>query len=184
MTVEMYSAISLVRPLGRTRRKPRVPFSWTLRLSSLKPRSRSFERQQLPTPEGRLSQRVSLLLELRPDDGLTESYVFTFSGGLGRRCPEVGFEEIAIDLLQARLGHFHCCRGAPPRAPPPSISQPLIHNVPQRLALLKPAILVQKEAHRLILPIGRVVRAVRRQQNIIQLVQQMSRRQRFVLKHI
>jgi hypothetical protein len=58
----------------------------------------------------------------------------------------------------------------------PSISQPLIHIVLQRLALLKPAILLQKEAHRLILPVGRVVRAVRRQQNIFQLEQQMSRR--------
>jgi hypothetical protein len=29
------------------------------------------------------------------DHGLTGSYVFTFSGGLGRRCPEVGFEEIS-----------------------------------------------------------------------------------------
>src|ERR1039458_1641112 len=35
-------------------------------------------------------------------------------GMAGRgRDPEVGFEEICIDLLQARLGHFHCCRGAP-----------------------------------------------------------------------
>jgi hypothetical protein len=37
------------------------------------------------------------------DDGLTGSYVFTFSGGLRRRCAEVGFEDIVIDLLQARL---------------------------------------------------------------------------------
>jgi hypothetical protein len=43
-----------------------------------------------------------------------------------------------------------------------SISQPLIHNVLQRLALLKAVILLQKEAHRLILPIGRVVGSVRR----------------------
>jgi len=65
-----------------------------------------------------------------------------------------------------------------------SISQPLIHNILQRFALLKPAILPQKQAHRLILPVGCVVRAVRRQQNILQLVQQTSRRQRFVLKDI
>jgi hypothetical protein len=76
-------------------------------------------------------------------------------------------------------GRFHCCRSTPR-----SISQPLIDNVLQGFALLKPAILLQKEAHRLILPVGRVVRAVRRQQNILQLVQQMSRRKRFVLKHI
>ena len=68
-------------------------------------------------------------------------------------------------------GRFHCCRGTPR-----SISQPLIDNVLQGFALLKPAILLQKEAHRLILPVGRMVRAVRRQQNILQLVQQMSRR--------
>jgi hypothetical protein len=37
------------------------------------------------------------------DDELTGSYVFTFSGGLRRRCPEVGFEEISIDFLQARF---------------------------------------------------------------------------------
>ena len=64
------------------------------------------------------------------------------------------------------------------------ISQPLIDNVLQRFALLKPVMLLQKEAHRLILPIGRVVSAVRRQQNILQLVERMPRRQRFVLKHI
>jgi hypothetical protein len=81
--------------------------------------------------------------------------------------------------LKAQVGHSHRCSGYPS-----SISQPLIHNVLQRLALLKPTILLQKEAHRLILPVGRVIRAVRRQQNIIELVQQMSRRQRFVLKHI
>jgi hypothetical protein len=34
---------------------------------------------------------------------LIGSYVFTFSGGIRRRCPEVHFEEIAIDLLQARF---------------------------------------------------------------------------------
>jgi len=68
-------------------------------------------------------------------------------------------------------GRFHCCRGTPR-----SISLPLIDNVLQGFALLKPAILLQKEVHRLILPVGRVVRAVRRQQNILQLVQQMSRR--------
>src|ERR1017187_1626216 len=60
-------------------------------------------------------------------------------------------------------GRFHCCRGTPR-----SISQPLIDNVLQGFAVLKPAILLQKEAHRLILPVGRVVRAVRRQQNILQ----------------
>jgi hypothetical protein len=37
------------------------------------------------------------------DHGLPGSYVFTFSGGLRRRCPEVGLGEIAIDLLQARF---------------------------------------------------------------------------------
>jgi hypothetical protein len=47
------------------------------------------------------------------------------------------------------------------------ISQPLIDNVLQWFALLKPAILLQKAAHCLILPIGRVVRAVWRQQNIL-----------------
>ena len=73
--------------------------------------------------------------------------------------------------LQARLGPFSLLQGHPR-----SISQPLIDNVLQGFALLKPAILLQKEAHRLILPVGRVVRAVRRQQNILQLVQQMSRR--------
>jgi hypothetical protein len=57
-----------------------------------------------------------------------------------------------------------------------SISQPLIRNILQRLALLKPAVLLKKEAHRLILSVGRVVRAVRPQKDIRQLVQQMSRR--------
>ena len=38
-----------------------------------------------------------------PDDGQAGSYVCTFSGGLRRCCPEVGFGEIAIDLLQARF---------------------------------------------------------------------------------
>ena len=66
----------------------------------------------------------------------------------------------------------------------PSISQPLVRNVLQRLALFKPAILLKKEAHGLILPIGRVVGAVRRQQNILQLVQRMLRGQRLVIKHI
>jgi hypothetical protein len=83
------------------------------------------------------------------------------------------------DRCQPVGGRFHCC-GDTPR----SISQPLIDDVLQGFALLKPAILLQKKAHRLILPVGRVVRAVRRQQNIVQLVQQMSRRQRFVIKHI
>jgi len=70
------------------------------------------------------------------------------------------------------------------RPKPFSISQPLIDNVLQRLTLLKPGILLEKEAHRLILPIGRVVRAVRRQQNVLQFVQRMPRRQRFMLEHI
>ena len=36
------------------------------------------------------------------DDELTGSCVFTFSGRLRRRCPEVGFEEIS-DLPEAHL---------------------------------------------------------------------------------
>jgi hypothetical protein len=67
--------------------------------------------------------------------------------------------------LQARWRVFIAARGTPC-----SISQPLIDNIVQGLALLKPAILLQKKAHRLILPVGGVVRAVRRQQNILQLV--------------
>ena len=43
----------------------------------------------------------------------------------------------------------------------PSISQPLIYYVLQRFAFLKPGILLKKETHRLILPVGCVVRAVR-----------------------
>jgi len=43
-----------------------------------------------------------------------------------------------------------------------SISQPLINHILQRFALLKPRILREKEAHRLILPVSGVIGAVRR----------------------
>src|ERR1700722_10486786 len=79
----------------------------------------------------------------------------------------------SCDLREAVWGIFIAAG-----ATPPSISQTHVHNVLQQFALLKPGILVQKEKHRLILPVGRVVGAVRRQQDILQLVQWMSRRQR------
>jgi hypothetical protein len=75
------------------------------------------------------------------------------------------------DRSKPGWGRFHCCRGTPR-----SISQPLIDNVLQGFALLKPAILLQKEAHRLILPVGRVVRAVRRHRHRIVSPQQQHHR--------
>jgi hypothetical protein len=53
---------------------------------------------------------------------LIGSYVFTFSGGIRRRCPEVHFEEIAIDLLQAR---FWITSGWPTNHPGSSDSSPM-----------------------------------------------------------
>ena len=43
-------------------------------------------------------------LTQRMVDGQTGGYVLTFLGGLRRRCPEVGFVEITIDLREAVSG--------------------------------------------------------------------------------
>src|SRR6266851_8177756 len=57
-----------------------------------------------------VSWREDRLTQLREDDGQTGRYVLALSGGLRRRCPKVGFEEIVTHLLQARLWMISDCR--------------------------------------------------------------------------
>jgi hypothetical protein len=68
------------------------------------------------------------------DNGLTGSYVF--NAGLRRRCPEVGFEEIAIDLLRARFWTTFALRAgcSPVLISPlaPRASRPNRHLRPQQ----------------------------------------------------
>src|SRR5262249_48647052 len=52
-----------------------------------------------------------------------------------------------------------------------SITRPFIHHVQQRLPLSEPHELIDEKLHCLWEPIRRMIRAMRRQQNILQLIQ-------------
>src|SRR2546427_3444764 len=66
----------------------------------------------------------------------------------------------------------------------PSISQLLIYHVQERLSAPEALEIFEKELHRPLLPVWSMIGAVRRKENIIQLVKRMARRQRFGIKHV
>src|ERR1700734_4538501 len=64
------------------------------------------------------------------------------------------------------------------------ISQTLLDNILEPLTIREPLILRQKEPHRIIEPVLRVIGAMRRDQHILQLVNGIAGRDRLLLENI
>src|SRR5687767_2938198 len=64
------------------------------------------------------------------------------------------------------------------------ISEFLIYDIAQRLALSESLEVIQKELHRLVEPVRGVVGAMRREQNIVEAEKGVACRQGFGLEHV
>src|SRR2546426_8269834 len=65
-----------------------------------------------------------------------------------------------------------------------SVSQLLVHYVPQRLPFVIALELLDEEAHRLIQPVRRVVGAMRREEHVLQPVERMTFGQRLAVEYV